>query len=131
MGWIEDRMQVTEQRVEYLKRLIDALTQQIQNAFQTARMAFQQPATTSGGSGGMFYCAPSGSIAAASGVPGTGTPGGPVTANVYRITGGAYVLATASASIYNAMLSATTASRVLAVSDNGDGTYTAISQSCT
>ncbi len=127
----ENQLRALEQRVEGMVRDMRTMWQQIKAALQQVRGAYSQGPTNQGSSGGgMYYCAPAGSIPAASGVPGVGTPGGPTTANVYKITSGAYVLVASSASIYNAMLSATTAGRVLTVADNGDGTYTAVSQSC-
>ena len=132
MSWIESQLQVLTQRVETLYRQVIDLANQIKAANQGLRASYQQPAgTTTSGGGGMYYCAPSGSIGAASGAPGAGAPGGPVSADVYKVSGGAYSLVASSADIYNPMLSATTANHVLAVADNGDGTYTAISQSCT
>ena len=130
MSWIESQLQVLTQRVETLYRQVISLADQIKAANQGLRASYQQPTNTTSGGGGMYYCAPSGSIAAASGAPGGGTLSS-TTANVYKITSGAYSLVASGATIYNPMLSATTAGRVLAVADNGDGTYTAISQSCT
>jgi len=129
----EQQLRALESRVEYIYRWItDTILPQLRGAQQGVRGVYQQPTTTIQSSGeGVFWCAPSSSIPAASGVPGTGTPGGPVTANVYQMQSGAYVLVASSASIYNGMLSATIAGRVLAVCLNGDGTYSAPGQSCT
>ncbi len=127
----ENQLRALEQRVEGMVRDMRTMWQQIKAALQQVRGAYSNGPTNQGSSGGgMYYCAPSGSIPAASGVPGVGGLAFPQTANVYKITSGAYVLVASSASIYNAMLSGTTAGRVLAVAANGDGTYTAVSQSC-
>jgi hypothetical protein len=129
---MEGQFRSLEQKVEWLYRTVmDWILPQVRGTQQGIRGLYQQPVGTTTGGGGMFYCAPSSVIAAASGVPGSGIPGGPQTANVYSITGGTYSLVASGASIYNPMLSATTGGRVLVVAANGDGTYTAVSQSCT
>ncbi len=127
----EQQLRALEQRVEGMVRDMRTMWQQIKAALQQVRGAYSNgPANQGSSGGGVYWCAPSGSIAAASGVPGTGAPGGPVTANVYQMQSGAYVLVATSANIYNGMLSATTAGRVLAVCANGDGSYSAPGQSC-
>jgi hypothetical protein len=129
---MEGQFRSIEGKVEWLYRaVVDWILPQLRGTQQGIRGLYQQPTTTTTTAGGMFYCAPSNAIGAASGVPGAGAPGGPQTANVYSISGGAYSLVTSGANVYNAMLSATTAGRVLVVAANGDGTYTAVSQSCT
>jgi hypothetical protein len=131
MNWIEDRIRGLERRIEDLLRLVqDTILPQLRGTQQGIQGTYQQPVQTTTSGGGMYYCAPGGSIAAASGTPAAaGTPGSG-NAAIYALTGGVYSVHAASATVYNPMLSATTAGRVLAVADNGDGTYTAIAQSC-
>jgi hypothetical protein len=131
---MEGQFRSLEGKVEYLYRaVVDWILPQLRGAQQGIRGLYQQPIgeiTTTGL--GVFYCAPGSAIGGASGVPGVGAPGGPVAANVYAINAGAYTLVATGADVYNAMVSATTAGRVLAVAQNADGTtYTAIAQSCT
>ena len=64
------------------------------------------------------------------GAPSGGTPGS-FTANVYKISGGAYVLVASSATIYNGYPSSPDVSKTVALGANGDGTYSVIGESCT
>ena len=74
----------------------------------------------------------SGTIAAASGRPGSGAPGGPLTGQaIYQITGGAWVEIDTNGSVYNGLEDATVITKTLIVLQNADGTYTAIQQGCT
>jgi hypothetical protein len=73
-----------------------------------------------GGGGGAFVCLSIPAIAA----------GGSGTADVYSVSGGATVLATSGATIYNEYNSATTAGRVCTLCANADGTYIIYGQSC-
>ena len=131
-GWIEDRQRGVERRVEDLLRLIlDTVLPQLRGVQQGLQGVYQQYVPNSSSSNGGYWCAPANSIAAATGVPGVGAPGGPETADVYQMQSGAYVLVATNADIYNGMLSATTAGRTLAVWPNGDGSYSAPGQSCT
>jgi hypothetical protein len=64
---------------------------------------------------------------------GTALPGGsPVSfvADVYKLSGGAYSLVTASATVYNGYLSSPANSKMVTVGANGDGSYTLIGESC-
>jgi len=127
----EQQLRSLEQRVERIDRDMRTLEEKVKAALQGVRGTYQQPTTSTSGGGGVFFCAPGSSIAAASGVPGTGTPSSISGVSIYQISGGVYSLVTASGSVFNPMLAATTAGHVLAVSLNSDGTYSAISQSCT
>jgi hypothetical protein len=130
---MEGQFRSLESKVEWLYRAVmDWILPQLRGAQQGIRGLYDQPtaSVTTAGSD-VYVCAPAGSIAAATGAPGAGGSPAMTTADVYVISGGTYVLQTASATVYNAMLSATTAGRVLVLGLNPDGTYTAISQSCT
>jgi hypothetical protein len=131
MSWVEDRLRGIERRVEDIYRWMLDLNSQTKANTQQGAASWQQPNQNGGGGGSVYVAAPGSSIAAASAAPAGGTPGGPVSATVYQISGGAYVTFATSQSIYNAMLSATTSGRVLIVLPNPDNTWTAVSQSCT
>ncbi len=130
----EQQLRALEQRVEGMVRDMRTMWQQLKAALQQVRGAYSNgPANDgSGGGGGIFVCAPATSITHASGAPGTGAPGGPVTGvSMYKINSGAYALVTSSASVYNAMPHDTAgAGYVLICAANGDGTYLAVSQAC-
>jgi hypothetical protein len=127
----EGQFRALEQKVEWLYRAVmDWILPQLRGAQQGIRGTYQQPTSSSTTAGADVYVAcPAGSISPASGCPGAGAPG-LGTADVYVISGGAYVLQTPGATIYNAMPDATTGGWLLILGLNPDGTYTAISQAC-
>jgi hypothetical protein len=69
------------------------------------------------------------SLAGATGTWPALTPGSQSLA-VYRVNAGALV-SVGTATVYNFYPAATVASKVLEVSANGDGTFSAVAQSCT
>jgi len=79
------------------------------------------PGGSGGGGAGAFVCLSIPAIAA----------GGFGTADVYSVSGGATVVATTGATIYNEYNSPTTAGRVCTLCANSDGTYVIYGQSCT
>ncbi len=126
-----------EMRVYRLEQLMLGIQQQLA-ALQIAlgTLAQNQYAGASQGFGGgsstqALLCYPSGTIAAASGPPASGTPGGPLSGqDIYQITGGAFTPFATGADVYNGMGSAVDASKVLIVEANSDGTFTGVAQSC-
>jgi hypothetical protein len=129
-GWIETRIRACEEALEYLKRQILDLTQQVRAAAQAARTASSGGQTAGGGGGGVFFWSGV-AIGGATGLPGAGTPGvGPTGQTVYVINAGAFVSADTNAAIFNGLVSPTVASQGCILMQVGGG-YVVISQSCT
>ena len=123
---LEGRFERLVVDVKQLGKQINALNSQI---------VLVQGQTSGGSSGtGSIYVAVTGSggIPAASGAPGTGSPGSASGLSVYLVSGGAHSLVSGSATVYNPYLSATaSAVKVITVGPNGDGTFTLLGESCT
>lgn len=132
-GWVEARITPAEQKLEWILRWINQWTPLIKQALQNARTASATYGGGGGGSGGgVFFYAGGSVIPAATGLPGTGTPGGPVTGQtVYQIASGAFGVFSSSASIYNGLMSATAAGKGHVVAQNPDGTFCVVAESCT
>jgi hypothetical protein len=129
-GWIETRIRACEEGLEYLKRQILSLIQQLRAAEQAARTASSGGQTAGGGGGGVFFWSGI-AIAGASGLPGSGAPGvGPTGQTVYTIIGGAFVSADTNAAIFNGLVSPTVASQGCILMQVGGG-YVVTAQSCT
>jgi hypothetical protein len=129
MQWIEDRILQIERRLESLVRQIQDLIPQLRAAAQTARNAFQQYQPGSGGGGSPLYCIVSGGLAA-SGTIGSGSPTSLASQSVYSITGGAFVLVSSSATVYNGLPDAISSSASCILLANADGTYSIIAVAC-
>jgi hypothetical protein len=129
-GWIETRVRACEEGLEYLKRQILSLIQQLRAVEQAVRTASTGQAGGGGGSSGSFFCLPS---AAVSGAGGTwpALTGVSFIADVYGATGSSLVLIKAAAQCYNFMPAALVASKVVFLSADGQGNYDAVTQSCT
>ena len=129
----EQQLRALEQRVEGMVRDMRTMWQQIKAALQQVRGAYSNGPTNQGSSGGgHVLLRPSGSIAAASGCAGRRRArAGPYDGQRLQDARAAptcwWLAAQASTTRCS---SATTAGRVLAVCANGDGTYSAASQSC-
>lgn len=122
------RLSIAEiQIVELKRRLFDAEAR----IARLELMLSQVQGGTGGGGGtsGMFWCKSPG-FAAASGSWSSITPSTGV-ADVYRSTGGALVSFSASQTINWYYKDASVAGKLVAVSQNTDGTWDAILDSCT
>jgi hypothetical protein len=127
MSW-EQRVYTLEQRVEYVLRYLQDLLDQIRAAAQNARNAYAQAQPGGTGGSGVYFCLPT-SLAGATGTWPSLTPGSQSLA-VYQVNAGALV-SVGTATVYNFYPAATSASLVLSVTPNGDGTFSAVAQSCT
>lgn len=127
-------MNALEARLFELEKAVRNAQEAIRNLLAAVQALQQQPYFSSGGqtgggggSGIALFCLPSGGIAAASG----GTPGGPLTGQTIElIASGAFSTVSTNASVYNAMGAAVVTTKLCAVMQNNDGTYSVISQSC-
>jgi hypothetical protein len=124
-----ERLFKLEQRMQQQIKQLAAVQQQLADV---AQKQWAPPMTPQGGgSGNILWCSPSGTIAAATGPPSTGTPGGPLAAqDLYRISGGAFVAGPTGVDLYNGMRSGVVITKTCAVIQNTDGSYSVISQSC-
>ena len=130
MSWLESRLQSAEARIEKIYRDLLALQQAVKAAAQTATAAFQQYPDGGTGAGQPYFFGPTGGLAAASGVPASGTPTSLSDQSLYVISGGDFVLATNTATVYNGMTSALVATNTAIALANADGTFSAITQAC-
>jgi hypothetical protein len=128
-GWIETRIRACEEALEYLKRQILDLTQQLRAAAQAARTASTGLGGGGGGSSGSFWCLPSAAVGGATGTWPTLTGIG-FTANVYGANGASLVLIKASAQCYNFMPAGLVSGKVVALVADGQGNYDSVTQSC-
>jgi hypothetical protein len=129
--WLESQINIHTQQITTLQDQLAQLTARVitlEQAQQNTGFGYQ-----GGGSGAAIYFYAGGSvIPAATGLPGSGTPGGPVTgATVYQILNGAFSTFSTSASIYNGLMSPTVSGKGCILEQNADGTFTVIAQSCT
>lgn len=126
---LEMRVLRLEAALQALIGQVSQLTDQVGNL---AQQQYQPSGGTTGGSGGgaTVFFANHLNLAAATGTWPSITPAGPVTADVYKVGGGAMVLVQAGAAIYNALPDATDNTKRQVLGPNGDGTYSVISQSC-
>jgi len=118
--WVQDRLRSLTNRV-------DALDNSVR---QMSGMQYNWGGGGSGGPGVMFCVTPASGSWASAGPPPGSSPGGPFTADVYKISGGGYVSVAGSASVYNGFPSSPGNSKVVAVCPNGDGTYSVVGESC-
>jgi hypothetical protein len=115
--------------LEYLKRMLQDLTQQLKAVQQQARTASSGDGGGGGGAGS-FYCLPSSAVGGAAGTWPTLTPAS-FTADVYQANGAALNLVQASAQCYNFMPAGLVTSKVVYLSADGQGNFDAVTQSCT
>lgn len=126
----------SENRILRLEAQIRTLLQQVQDLqIKVGQVAQNQYASggsgagTSGG-GGNFICVLSSGLSA-SGVPGSGSPAGPVTGQTtYDISGGAFLATNTNASIYNGMPDAISSGKTVIVTLNADSTFKVIAVAC-
>lgn len=121
-GWIANRLGALEARVEYLMRLISDLTQQLRGAQQATKSvgASFQNVPSSGGAGA-FKCVSAAGTAAA----------GSSTETIQQLNAGSFS-SIGTATIYNPMPSdAIPSGHTVTLAAVGDGTYMALSVSCT
>jgi hypothetical protein len=125
MGWIESQITRAEERIEYLFRQVGELRDQLRGVQQGVQGAYQQGGGESapGNDADVFFAN------AATGVWPSITPTS-TTADVYKVAAGALVLVTAGATVYNFMPDATDATKRQILGSNGDGSYSALTQSC-
>lgn len=129
MGWLESRIRMAEQRLEYLYRLLQDLIAQVR-ALQQGLMAAQQQGSMPTSGGVPCWFIPASGMAAASGNAPSGTPTSLTNQTVYRLSGGSWQTVTSSATVYNPIPSALASGKMAAILKNVDGTYSAITQSC-
>ena len=120
MHWIESRIKLVEERVEYLYRQLQAVLQQVRAALNQLNQVGGSGGGGSG-SGSVYTCSPSGTIAAG------GSLGGQ-TVNLYQA--GSNTALTGTYTIYNPMGGATVVTKTLIVLPDGLGNFVAITQSC-
>jgi hypothetical protein len=124
---LEARTKRLEDELEDARRLIRELQTEVGKIRQDQFAA--SPAGGGGGGGaGVFFCLPT-SLGGATGSWPTLTPGSQ-SLTVYQVVGGA-LSSIGTATVKNFYPAATVASKVLEVTPNGDGTYSAVAQSCT
>ena len=114
-------------------QLRDVLQAIAQLQVQVGKIAQDQFAQSSGGGGGggtvgAYFCLPT-ALGGATGTWPTLTPGSQ-SLTVYQVVSGA-LSSVGTATVQNWYPAATVASKVLKVTPNGDGTYSAEAQSCT
>lgn len=129
MGWIEQRIGTCETRLEYLLRLVNNLTAQLQGNRQAIQGTYQRPDDTGTTGGGAFFAdflTLGGCAGALTGATPTSTTG-----DVYRIDSGAFVLVASGATILNGLPDATDNTMRQILAQNTDNTYTVTGQSCT
>jgi hypothetical protein len=121
-GWIANRLGALEARVEYLMRLIADLTQQLRGVQQQGKgIGSAMPNVPSGGGSGAFKCVSAAGTAA----------GGSSTETILQLTGGSFT-SIGTATIFNPMpADAIPSGHTVALAAVGDGTYMALSVSCT
>lgn len=132
MGWLETRIKACEERIEYLIRLIQDLIPQIRAAAQAARTASSSYGSGggSGSTGGAYVAYYTGGGVGATASPPPASPTSGTGFSVYVLANGAYTLVSASATIYNPMPAAISASYRIVVTPVGDGTYMAQGLAC-
>jgi hypothetical protein len=124
-------------QIQWLEQTVGDLVRRMTEVLRRlARLEQQIWAAAAGGGGGggsssCYVCVPSASVAAATGAPGSGTPGSLGGQTIYQVSSGAYTSVTTSGTIYNVSPSSSLASgKVTLLGQNPDGTYTALSQVC-
>jgi hypothetical protein len=122
IGWISTRLGALEARVEYLFRLLQDLTQQLRGAQQQGKgIGSAMPNVPSGGGGGAFKCVSAAGTAA----------GSSSTETILQLTAGSFA-SIGTATIYNPMpADAIPSGHTVALTAVGDGSYMAVSVSCT
>jgi hypothetical protein len=125
---VEFRLLRVENDLTAIKRQLDDIFQQLgkiaQNQFAPGNVGLG----SGGGGGNTFFCLPT-ALGAATGTWPSLTPASQ-SLTVYQVVSGA-LSSVGSATVYNFYPAATVASKVLQVKANGDGTYSAVAQSCT
>jgi hypothetical protein len=121
-GWIANRLGALESRVEYLIRLIADLTQQLRGAQQAAKgVGSDYNNAPTGSGGGAFKC-----------VSAAGTAGGGSSSETIQQLSAGSFSSIGTATIYNPMPSdAIPSGHTVTLAAVGDGTYMALSVSCT
>ncbi len=128
MQWIESRISAIEARVEYIARYLQDLLDQIRNAAQNARNAYNQAQPSGASAGAAYVCYPT-SLAGASGSWPSLTPGSQ-SLTVYQVQGTS-ITSVGSFTVYNWLPAALVASKVAYCLPDGAGNFITISQSCT
>jgi hypothetical protein len=129
VGWIESQIQIVTNRVEYLFRLLQDLTQQIRGLQKGLQGAYQQWEPNQDSGGATCYFADNLNLAGATGTWPSITPSsGSYT--VYYANGGALV-SLGSKIVYNFMPDGTDNTKRQILGKNADATFSVIAQSCT
>jgi hypothetical protein len=127
VNWAEPRIYGAEQRIEYLLRQIQDLTDMVKAAQQLARSAFQQPGNLNSSGSGVFFCLPT-TLAGASGSWPSLTPSSQ-SLTVYQASGTS-LTSMGTATVYNWYPASPAASKVCFVLPDGAGNYVVVDQSC-
>ena len=127
-----DQMRIfkLEQRLLRAEQLVGALQTALA---QVAQNQFAVPFYGGGGGGGgagALIMSPSGGIAGATGLPGTGTPASITGQSLYIIAGGAFTLATSTGNVFNGLEAAVVTTKGCVCAQNPDGTFSVVGQSC-
>jgi hypothetical protein len=128
----ESRIILLEQIIARIDLALADLTQRV-TALEQAQWNIPGPAQGGGGGNAIaYFCSPTGTIAGASGLPGSGAPAGPLASQtIYQIVSGAWVEVTADADLYNGLEADVIATNGCICLLNPDGSYIVIAQSCT
>jgi hypothetical protein len=128
---LEQRLYESEKAIRKLQDQVAQLTQRV-GALEQNQFASQGAGGGISGAGqSCFFYAGTSVIPAATGLPGVGTPGGPVTGQtVYLISGGGFVSFSTNASIYNGLMSPTVTGKGHVLNQNPDGTFSVVAESC-
>jgi hypothetical protein len=115
---------------DQLRDVLQAITEIRAQLGKIAQDQFAGGGGYGGGGGGVgaYFCLPT-SLGGASGTWPTLTPGSQ-SLTIYQVVSGA-LSSVGTATVYNFYPAATVASKVLQVEPNGDGSYSAVAQSCT
>jgi hypothetical protein len=128
-GWVETRLYASEQRLEYLLRLVQDLQDQVKAAQQTARNAFSQPGQLGNSALGVYICFPT-TMGGATGSFGALTPGSQSGLTVYQVSGTTQT-SLGTFTVYNWLPASPVASKVAYCLPDGAGNFVLIDQSCT
>jgi hypothetical protein len=119
----EFRIIQLEQLMRRLKLAMDALEAQVAALGQAQRTGQAAPYSGTGGGGSLFEIPAANAVVIAAGGNATGV-------TVIQRTGSGTVTISTTATVYNDMQAATVTGKTIICSQNSDGSYTAVSQSC-
>jgi uridylate kinase len=128
---LETRLFRLEQSIVQDEQKLATLAQQVAQLAQQLWAVAAMAGGGGGGGGGVFYFSPTAALSGPAGAPGTGSPTSLANQHIYAISGGAWSSVSTTATVSCGLPSGIVATKTCICIPNGDGTYSAIAQSCT